>query len=62
MKIKQRAYLYYGKSYWIFQKNSWYVTIEKVYKLAITNCDIIMTSQPSSLNIAIKNAKQPSIR
>ena len=62
MKIKQPAYLYYGKSYRISQKNSWYVAIEKVYELTITNCNIIMMSQISSLNIAIKNRKQPIIQ
>ena len=35
---------------------------EKVYELSITNWDIIMTTQFSSLNIAIKNGKQPNNR
>ena len=34
--------------------------MEKVYKPTITNCNIIMTSQTSSLIIAIKNGKQPN--
>ena len=49
-----------GKSYRISPKNPCYVTIEKVHKLTITNCSIIMTSQTSSLHIAIKNGKQPN--
>ena len=61
MKIKRPVYLYYGKSHRISQKKSWYVTIEKVYELTITNCNIIMTSQTSSPNVAIKNNKQPNI-
>ena len=31
----------------------------KIHELMITNCDIIMMSQTSSLNIAIKHGKQP---
>ena len=31
-----------------------------MYELTITDCNIIMTSQTSSLNIAIKNGKQPN--
>ena len=60
MKIKRPAHLRYGKSYRISQKNPSYVTKEKLYELTIPNCNIIMTSQTSSLNIAITTGKQPN--
>ena len=41
-------------------KKSLYVTIVKLYKVRITKSNIIMMSQTSSLNIAIKNGKQPN--
>ena len=41
-------------------KNCWYVTIEKVYQLGITNYNIINSLQTSSLNRAIKSRKQQS--
>ena len=48
----------------IFQRNRYYVTIEKVFELMITtsskNRNVIMTSYTSSLSIAIKSCKQPS--
>ena len=44
----------------MFQKNCYYVAIEKVYELTITNCNIIMTLQTSRTNRAIKSRKQQS--
>ena len=60
-RIEKLAYLYYRKSYQISKKNRYYVTIEKAFEFTITNCNIIMASQTSSLNIAIKNRKQSNI-
>ena len=60
-RIEKPVYLYYGKSHGISQKNCYYITIKKVYEFMITNCDMIMMSQTSSLNIAIKSRKQPNI-
>ena len=54
--IEKPAYLYYGKSYHLSQKNRYYVTIGKVYEITITNCNITMTSQTSSENTAIKKS------
>ena len=59
MNKERPAYLYYHKSYRTFQN---YVTIEKLFEPTITNCNISMTSQTSSPNIAIKNGKQPNNR
>ena len=60
MKIKWHTYLYYRQKLSNIPEKSLNVTIEKVYELTITNSNIIMTSQTSSLNIAIKNGKQPN--
>ena len=43
-----------GNSARIFQRNCYYVAIEKVYELTIANCNIITTLQTSRPNRALK--------